>query len=480
MKKLTIILLVFITASCSRNPVTGKKEVMLMSKSQEIAIGKQNDPAIVAQFGLYEDAKIQNFIKSKGDAMAKVSHMPDLEFHFKILDSPVVNAFALPGGYVYFTRGIMAHFNNEAQFAGVLGHEIGHVTARHSAKQYTKQMFAQVGLMAGLIASEKFRNFANEANQGLGLLFLKFGRDAESQSDELGVEYSTAIKYDSHQMADFFETLERLQKQAGQSIPDFLSTHPNPADRHNKVHELTDEIQKDKNKAHLRVNRESYLRMIDGMIYGEDPRQGYVENNVFYHPELKFEFPVPANWQLANSPAQVQMAPKDGQALMIFTVAQGQSLDEVAQKLVQENQFKVINSQRTNINGLSAISMLSEQTQQDQATGQSQTLKIQSSIIKYGNLIYVFHGLSDVANFGRYHNSFKQSMNGFKQLNDPSKINVKPDRLDIVAAKSDGTVDKALRALGVNQKDLSQIAILNGMELNDQIKSGELLKIITK
>ncbi|HQU61202.1 MAG TPA: M48 family metallopeptidase, partial [Saprospiraceae bacterium] len=218
--KIAIVLfLIASLQSCATNPVTGKSEFMLMSKNQEIALGQQSDPSIVASFGVYNNDEIQNFINEKGQEMAKVSHRPELKYEFKVLDSPVVNAFALPGGYVYFTRGILAHFNNEAEFAGVLGHEIGHITARHSAKQYSRQVLAQVGLVAGMVLSEDFRQYADVAQTGLGLLFLKYGRDAESQSDRLGVEYSTKIGYDAREMAEFFNTLKRLSDQSGGGIP---------------------------------------------------------------------------------------------------------------------------------------------------------------------------------------------------------------------------------------------------------------------
>ena len=154
---------------------------MLMSKDQEIAMGQQSDPEIINFFGLYEDPKLQKFIQEKGQQMAAISHREQLPYEFKIVDSPVVNAFAVPGGYVYFTRGIMAHFNNEAEFAGVLGHEIGHITARHSAKQYSNAMLGQIGLIAGSVLSPTFAQYAELAGQGMQLLFLKFGRDAESQ-----------------------------------------------------------------------------------------------------------------------------------------------------------------------------------------------------------------------------------------------------------------------------------------------------------
>ncbi|HET9432036.1 MAG TPA: M48 family metallopeptidase, partial [Chitinophagaceae bacterium] len=237
MKKLLIIsclatVLSFSLSNCARNPVTGKKQVVLMSEEQEIAMGKEADPQIIAQFGLYEDTALQNFINVKGKQMAAISHRPKLEYGFRVLDSEVLNAFAVPGGYVYFTRGIMAHFNSEADFAGVLGHEIGHITHRHSVAQQRNQILGQLGIIAGIIISPELARFAEAASTGLQLLFLKYSRDAEREADELGVEYSSKIGYDAQQMANFFTTLERKSTgSASAELPEFLSTHPNPGDR---------------------------------------------------------------------------------------------------------------------------------------------------------------------------------------------------------------------------------------------------------
>jgi predicted Zn-dependent protease len=234
MKKFTqpigILFFLLIISQCAINPVTGKKELMLLSKDQEIAMGRQSDPEIVAAYGLYPSSELQQFIKSEGQEMVKISHRPDIPYEFKILDSPVVNAFAVPGGYVYFTRGIMAHLNSEAEFAGVLGHEIGHIAARHSAKQYSRTMVAQLGITVGSLASEEFGQFSDIATTGASLLFLKYGRDAERQSDKLGVEYCTKVGYDAHAMAGFFNTLQQLSG-SGESLPVFLSTHPDPGER---------------------------------------------------------------------------------------------------------------------------------------------------------------------------------------------------------------------------------------------------------
>lgn len=473
-----VLCVITILPSCIRNPVTGRRQVSFMTEAQEKTIGQENDPAIVAQFGLYEDNQLQSFIDQKGQQMVKKSHRPDLGFEFKILDSPVINAFALPGGYVYFTRGIMAHFNNEAQFAGVLGHEIGHVTARHSAEQYTKQTLGQILFVGGLIVSPHFRQFANEAQQGLGLLFLKFSRGNETQSDILGVNYSSYIGYDAHEMAGFFKTLERksADTEAG-SIPEFMSTHPDPGRRFETVHELADEWQAENPGKKLKINRDQYLALIDGMIYGEDPKQGYTDNNIFFHPELKFQFPYPNGWQLQNSPQQVQMASSDGKAMSIFTVASQKTIAEAKSEIVSQLNLQVERDLDMKVGGFPAYGMVSKQVNES-TTGTSQTLKVQTVLIDYNNLIYVFHGVTDEADFNTYEQSFDYIMTNFKQLTDPARLNVKAETIDIVSVTKSGSFTQVMNTLKVPSKRHSEMAILNGMELSDQVQKGSKLKIV--
>ena len=562
--------------SCARNPVTGKKEISFMSPAQELALGKQSDPQIVASFGLYEDDRLQAFINEKGQQMAKISHRPDLDFSFKILDSPVVNAFAVPGGYVYFTSGIMAHFNNEAEFAGVLGHEIGHVTARHSAKQYTKQALGQIALIGGLILSPEIRQYAQEASQGMQLLFLKFGRDNESQSDRLGVEYSTKIGYDSKHMSQFFKTIHRITENAGgQRLPAFMSTHPDPLDRYKKVGELTNEWQaKDSSRSSYKVGRNEYLKMLDGLIYGEDPRQGYVENNVFYHPELKFQYPIPRNWKTQNSPQQVQMASADGKAMMLLQLAQENTTREAANAFVTNNKLRLVDSRELTLNGMKVTAIISDQVdeqqtaslQQQQAYQQQQQsmssttkgstgsktptstntdksstgsktptsskipdnkspnsqstptqgqktpkgdsttpsrtgpvgsnsnssgagsrpqgyvakLRISTYAIEYNGLVYMIHGLSQYADFARYVSLFRNTQENFKVLRDPSKINVVPEKLYVKPVANSGSLQTALAYYKMPSNKMKELAILNGMELNTQVRKGDLIKIVKK
>lgn len=368
MKKFTLIACltscIFLFDNCARNPVTGKSQVVLMSEAQELAMGKEADPQIIAQFGLYPDKQLQDFITQKGKQLAAISHRPNINYEFRIVDSDVLNAFAIPG-YVYFTRGIMAHFNNEAQFAGVLGHETGHITARHTVTQQRNAMLGQLGIIAGVVINPNLAQFADAASQGLGLLFLKFGRDAERQADELGVEYSSKLGYDAKEMADFFITLERKgEGTEAAELPEFLSTHPNPGNRNITVTKLAAEWKQKLNLTNPIINRNSFLQRIEGIVYGEDPRQGYLENNIFYHPELKFQFPVPQGWNYQNTPQRVQLAPKDGKALMMMMLAPGTDLQQAANAVVQQNNLQVLESRQVNVNGLPAIAMVADVQQQ--------------------------------------------------------------------------------------------------------------------
>jgi predicted Zn-dependent protease len=478
--KISFITALLVLSACAVNPVTGKKQIALMSEQQEIALGAESDPQIITQFGLYDHPGMQKFIDEHGQSMARISHRPELKFHFRILDSPVVNAFAVPGGYVYFTRGIMAHFNNEAQFAGVLGHEIGHITARHSVEQYTKQTLAQVLFIGGLLVSKELRTFANEAQTAMGLLFLKYSRDNESQSDELGVEYSTRIGYDAAEMAGFFKTLKALSAESGSEIPTFLSTHPDPADRYENVKKLAVAAQAKYPAPSFKINRDSYLAMVDGVVYGEDPRQGYVEASVFYHPDLKFLFPVPANWKLVNSPAQVQMAPENGKALIMFTLVEGNSLQAAASNTASQLKLTVTASRQITVNGLQALEVLSEQVTQDPSTGQQSRIVVKSVYIQYGGHIYVFHGVSTPLDFSSFISSFDKTMFGFKELKDPAKINVTPEKIMVVAVKQSGTLSQALQSYNMASNRHKELAIVNGMELADPVTAGAKIKIIRK
>ncbi len=467
-------LLIFTFNSCAVNPVTGKRELSLLSEGQEVALGAQSDPAIVAQYGLYDDKKLATFIDTMGQKMARESHRPHLQFYFRVLDSPVINAFALPGGYVYFTRGILGYMNSEAEVAGVLGHEIGHVTARHGAKAYTRAQIAQMGLAAGTIFSETFRQYSDVAAQSIGLLFLKFGRDQERQSDKLGVKYSTTIGYDAKNMSHFFGTLNRLRSESGQSLPDWQSTHPNPVERESTTLRLAEEAQVNAAGKRYKTSRESYLALIDGLIFGEDPRQGFVENNMFYHPQMDFQFPVPTGWQLQNSPQMVQMVNQEQSAGIQFTLAQEKSARAAADKFVTDSKGEVTISTNRRTNGLIT------EIRQINLTTEQGALTVLSYFIEKGQNVYVFHGFSSDAKFSSNQKYFQSTMNGFDRLKNQKARLVKPTHIKVVAVRRAATLGQFLAKHPSKELTPEKLAIVNGMQLTDRVKPGDKIKVLTK
>lgn len=476
-KKYLLWLILFLLAAwlitCAVNPVTGKRELMLLSEADELALGKQTDEEVIATYGLYSDAKLDAYINAIGQRMKPITHRPGLPYQFKVLDTPVINAFAVPGGYVYFTRGILAYLNDEAELAGVLGHELGHVNARHTAQQYSRAQLMQLGLGVGMVLSEDFRKYAGLANFGVNLLFLRFSRDNERQADDLGVEYSSRTGYDAYRMAEFFNTLERMHPSSGaNALPEWFSTHPNPVDRIGAVRRKTAEWQQKLAGQTFAINREPYLNTINNIVYGEDPRQGYVAGQTFYHPVLQFSFPVPASWQVNNTPNQVQLISPKQDAVIMLAAAGGTTPQQAAKSFIETSHAMVHSADALTVNGFSAQRVASDvPTDQD-------TLRVLSYFIQKSNMVYTFHGFTQRPLYSAYSPVFSNTMGQFKTLTDPKRMQVTPSRLTVKGAKAQTTCAVALRSLGVVDGELDNMAILNGKQLQDAIAPQTLLKVV--
>ncbi len=461
-------------SSCAVNPVTGKQELMFLSEKDEIQLGRETDAEIIKQYGIYEDSKLTVYLNKIGHRLAKVSHRPQLTYQFKIIDSSVVNAFAVPGGFVYLSRGILAVLNSEAELSSVMGHEIGHITARHSAKQYTKAQLAQIGLGIGSIFLDSSL-ITSLAQLGVGMLFLRFSRDNEREADDLGVEYASKVGYDATQFAHFFETLERMKPGSDRSgLPGWFSTHPSPEDRVKAVRLKAKEWQSKLGLRDYRVDRDRYLREIDGLVYGEDPRQGYVDENLFFHPQLRFQFPVPLQWKLTNRPSQVEIVSEGQDAMMLLFIAGEPSSKEAARSFVSKTGATVVRSESVLVNGLSSQRLVS-----DIRTNKG-VFRLLSYFIEKDRKVYAFHGLTSVERFQRYQGFFDHTMRQFKDLTDPKRIHVKPDRIRLHAVRRVESLESQLRALGLPQEKMKEVALLNGMEIQQTLSTNTLIKVIER
>jgi predicted Zn-dependent protease len=336
------------------------------------------------------------------------------------------------------------------------------------------QQVTSLGLNLGAAVSENFRRYAGLAEYGAGMLFLKFSRDDERQADDLGVEYSSKSGYDANRMAAFFETLERLHPGGGAGLPDWFSTHPNPANRLTAVRSKAAEWQKTLAKPQYAVNRSEYLKAIDGIVYGDDPRQGYAEGNAFYHPTMKFVFPVPGGWTVENTPAQVRLISKNEDAFILLMGDKTASVSAAADTFIQGVGAAVGSRERITVNGLPAEKVVAR------VISDTDTLRTMSYFIAKDGVVYTMHGVAGQRQYAKYSTTFSSTMGGFKNLTDQTKINVKPERLTVKTASKAGTASSTLKQFGTADADLEQRVILNGMQLTDPLKAGTLIKTVVK
>jgi predicted Zn-dependent protease len=453
-----------VLSGCTLNAATGERQLTLFSEAQEIAMGRQAEPEVLATFGEVPDEAWQTYVNDLGQEIAATSERPDLPWTFHVLDDPLVNAFAYPGGYIYVTRGILGHFNSEAELASVLGHEIGHVTARHSVERMSQQQLAQLGLGIAAVASEDFRPYAGYAAAGLQVLFLKFSRDDERQADDLGLRYMTRDNYDPEEMPNVFRTFDRMQDASGQSrIPDWQSTHPNPADRVGRIEaqiaRLPPEVQDGK------IGRDSYLRRLEGLTYGIDPRAGYAVGNVYYHPDMAFKMTFPEGWKIVNQRQAAGAISPNEDALVVLTLAGESSPDAAAQAFFAPENIQPGGRWRDSFYNFNA-------------TGSNgSTIRGVVGFVKHHDAVVQLVAYAGADNFSQYDNAMRRSLTSFGELRDRRHLDVHPAHVEIVMLPSAMTFAEFSQRYP-SSVDATTVAILNGVGDDQRLEKGRLMKQI--
>jgi predicted Zn-dependent protease len=453
--------------ACSLNPATGQRQLALIGEQQEIALGQQAAQSALAQFGRYDDAELQAYVAGVGQRLAAASERPNLPWSFTVVDDPVVNAFALPGGPIFVTRGILAHFGSEAELASVLGHEIGHVTARHSVEQMSTAQLANLGLGVAMIASESLRPYAGLAAQGLQLMFLKFSRDDESQSDELGLRYVTRTGYDPNEMPKMFATLDRISAAHGEGgrIPAWASTHPNPDLRADRTVERIAALPSDQQTG--TVERNGYLRHIDGIVFGDDPRQGYFIGSRFYHPELKLRLDFPDGWKAVNTRQYVAAMSPEKDAVIMLSMAKAETAAEAAQAFFADGSIEQGSSWRQ---GFSNFRTVATQEQPNVVRGLV-------GFLEHGGRVYQLVGYTPAERWDTRRPTMEAKLASFRAVTESRYLEVKPKRVDLVE------IPERMTLATFNQRfpstvDLTTLAITNGVEENVMLERGTLVKRI--
>ncbi len=452
------------SGGCSVNPATGQRQLALIGEQGEIAMGREADPQIVAQMGLYPDDGWQTYIQELGSEMAAVSERPDLPWTFRVIDDPIVNAFALPGGFIYVTRGILTHFNSEAELASVLGHEIGHVTGRHGVEQQSKAQLAGIGLAVGAaVAGPEYGGLVNMAGQGLGLLFLKFGRDHEREADDLGLRYMTRDGYRPDEMPKVFRTLERVSAAQGAGrIPAWMSTHPNPGNRGARISQQIAELPPDANR--VKVGRDRYLGRLENMTFGADPREGYVVGNTFYHPGMAFQLTFPEGWKIVNQRQAVGAISPQQDAIVVLTLASESTPDEAHRAFFAQDGVERGDGWRRGFNYF-----------RTPLNAQQHRIVGLAGHFNYGDQVFRLMSYTQDDNWSPYGRAIESSAGSFKRLTKRRYLDVEPARVRIIK------LDRAMTLGEFNRRypssiELKQLAIVNGVAEGARLEAGQHIK----
>jgi predicted Zn-dependent protease len=472
--------LVVALPACATNPVTGERQITLMSEAQEIAMGREADQQVRQEMGLYEDPELQRYVEEIGLELARRSHRPNLPWSFAIVDSPAVNAFALPGGFIYVTRGILAYLADEAELAGVLGHEIGHVTARHSVEQYTRATGAGVGLTIASIFFPGARPFGDLAATGLGMLFLKYGRDDELQADRLGTEYAARSGWDPDGVAGMLRTLSRLDEASGtdrRGVPGWLATHPEPGAR---VEQVAASVEKSKAllEGTAAVRRDEYLRRIDGVAFGEDPREGVVRGNAFLHGDLRFALEFPEGWDVLNGAEQVVANEPGTRHYMLMDLVDpppsARSLDDLAGQSMRGAGFRQVGAGGAQqVNGLDAWVGTFDGRLQDIGP-----VRARLALVQHDRRVYRLIGFAPVDSFDRVVGDVSRSQASFRALSRQEAGDLRPNRVRLYVVREGDTWQSIAQRDGQGIVKPATLAIMNGFPPAEQPRPGDRIKLV--
>jgi predicted Zn-dependent protease len=468
---------------CATNPASGADAFTpFMSEADEDRVGKEEHPKVLKEFGgAYNDQAVQKYVTSIGGLLKATTSQANKPYTFTVLDSDVVNAFALPGGYVYISRGLMALANDEAELAGVVGHEIGHVVARHTAQRYSQSVITGLGA-AILGAITKSETIGNIAQLGAAAYVQGFSRDQELEADQLGIGYMTQAGFEPFAMSSFLSSLEGENqlalKKAGKEGADpeasLFSSHPRTADR---VAIAARTAAADA-KGPIARDREIYLKKIDGMIYGDSPSQGFVDGRRFMHPELKIGFEAPPGFRMQNGQDALIGRLKGGGAAFQF--------DGDRTKNTQRSMATYITSDWAPKLGLGDVETFTVNGM-EAATGNahirsdSGQQEVRLVAIRFdANQIYRFMmvGAPEIA--VGLEEQYREMVHGFRRISEREAATLKPRRLKVVTVTKGDTPESLARRMAVDEFPLDAFLVLNGLKPGAALPSGSKVKIVVK
>lgn len=473
-------------AACSTNPATGRSSfTALMGAEDEKRIGAEEHPKLVQQFGgAYSDRELNAYVNKIGQALAAGTETPGLGYSFTVLDDEQINAFALPGGYVHVTRGLIALASNEAELAGVLAHEMGHVTARHSAERYSQSVVAGMGAAilgaAGAVAGVP--GVGDLAGYGAQAALQSYSRDQELEADKLGIRYMARAGYDPGAMASFFKKMDAYTQLQATMAGDpgaanrfsVMASHPRTGDRVEQAIELA----KATVVADPKVNEDVYLSNINGMVFGDSADQGVRRGQEFAHPGLGIAFRVPDGFTLTNSPGRVTARGPNG-ALIVFDMASSRNgarsvrspSDYIAR--IGGNRLKFKSIEEIDVNGMEGATGIAR-VRTKQGTVDARLVAIRER----PDRLYRFLFLTPAAATDSMARDLRRTTYSFKRLSPSEARAIRPLRVKVVTVREGDTADTMANQMSFSSYRLERFLAMNGLRPGQALRSGRPVKII--
>ncbi len=475
------------------NPVTGQQERSVMSEADEVREGARAHQEVLKEYGVLKNDRVQNYVNDIGQRLAKLSHRSQLKWTFTVLDSPEINAFALPGGYVYITRGIMAYLDSEADLAGVVGHEIGHVTARHGAQRATRQQDAAlVGLLGGVLGAVLDAKGGGGIGQQIGQVsqqaaagyVAKYGREQELQADGLGAEYLSRVNYDPRNMIDVIRVLKDQErfaqdvaraegKPVSQGGNTWLASHPSNDERLNAIGKIAAQYQTNKNYAD--EGRVRYLQIMDGVRFGENPEQGLTRGRNFYHASLNFAMTAASGWRIVNEADELNFVNPAGDAALIVQLAPpnaGRTHEEIIRNVVKPVSGRV---DKYVLNGLQATHFVGVV----QAQGGQRGIELTVTTGAAGQNYLMVYASRDAATLQRNRAALREIEASFRGMNAQDIAAAKPWVLRTTNLPRDGFAGLA-RSAPMSTLAEQQLKLMNGVYSSGTVQPGALVKMVVQ
>ena len=478
--------------STVNNPVTGQAERSVMSEAAEIAEGKKAHAQVLEEYGVLKNPRVQAYVNDIGQRLARQSQRANLQWTFTVLDSPEINAFALPGGYVYITRGIMVYLESEADLAGVVGHEIGHVTARHGAQRATRQQDAGLGVLAASVLGAVLESrgvggagrMASDISQTVAAGYVsRYGREQELQADSLGAEYLSRIRFDPRNMIDvinvlknqerFAADLARLQGRPAPEPNSWLSSHPSNEQRLDTITRLA--AQYKTGVAYNDEGRARYQQILEDMAFGESPEQGLTRGRNFYHSGLGFALTASEGWRIQNEPDQITLVNNAGDAGLVVKMAPpdaGRTHDEIIRKLISPTAGR---AERLQINGLAATRFSGTVAGKN---GQVQNTELALITSAQGAIFLFIHAAKDASALQRSRAQMVETENTFRALTVQDKAAARPWMMRSVVMPRGGFAELAKTSPLANPEQ--QLRLINGVYPAGDIKPGLTVKTVVQ